>query len=67
MPKTLCKDFSLEITDGAGNTEVVKYTENLLRSYDIPVNKNIKKIVLIPESNWGGDNKTTVFSFDFRN
>ena len=67
VPKTLCKDFTLLITDENGNTETLKYTENLKRAYDIPVNMKVKEITLIPETNWGDSDTTAIFSFDFRN
>jgi len=67
VTKTLCKDFTLEITDESGKTEALKYTDSVKRSYDIPVGKKVTKIVLIPESNWGDTEMTDVFSFDFRN
>ena len=45
----------------------MKYTENLKRAYDIAINKRVKEITLIPETNWGASDETAVFSFDFRN
>ena len=57
----------VRITDENGNTETLKYTENLKRAYDIPVNMKVKEITLIPETNWGDSDTTAIFSFDFRN
>lgn len=67
MPKTLCRDFALEVTGEDGRTEVMNFTDNVKRSYDVCIGKKVKKITLVPESNWGDSDKTRVFSFDFRN
>ena len=66
MPKTLCRSFKLNITGEDGTLTTVSIENNRKRAYDIKVGKNISKIELIPETNWGGSETTTVFSFDFR-
>lgn len=65
MPKTLCRDFRLDITTQGGTEELLAVTENRKRTYHIPVNKKICRVTLTPLRNWGGSIKTAVFSFDF--
>ncbi len=66
MPKTLCREFKLTVTDADGNVSTTNVTENRTREYDIPVNKKVRSVSLAPVSNWGGTEETNVFSFDFR-
>lgn len=65
MPKTLCKEFKL-IGGLNGNEEVLLHVrENTKRSFDLAINKELDSLKLIPLSNWGNNDKTTVISFDF--
>ncbi|MDD3766535.1 MAG: FAD-dependent oxidoreductase [Eubacteriales bacterium] len=66
MPKTLCKEFRLELLKGGKVEHALEASENRKRSYHIEVNKEVDCIRLVPISNWGGFGKTRVFSFDFR-
>jgi hypothetical protein len=66
MPKTLCRDFVLEIVFENSEKEVISVTENRKRAYHIPVNKPVSALKLTPKSNWGDSDKTAVFSFDFK-
>lgn len=65
VPKTLCKKFKLEIITENGAETTMDENENLRRAYDVPINKNVLGIRLIPESTWGGGEDVNVFSFDF--
>lgn len=65
MPKTLCRKFVLNIVDKDGNAAKTKITDNRKRAYDIDINKDVLKIELIPISNWGDSDVTSIFSFDF--
>ena len=65
VPKTLCKKFKLEIITENGVETITDENENLKRAYDVPIDKNVLGIRLIPESTWGGGEDVNVFSFDF--
>ena len=66
-PAPLCKSFFIEVTDDSGNTEKVLCNDkNILRAVDAKVGKKLSKISLVVNENWGGDDTTAVFSFDFR-
>ncbi len=65
LPTTLCKEFVLE-AEIDGKTERLLYADkNRKRSYHIAIGKPVTAIRLIPVSNWGNDEYTNVFSFDF--
>lgn len=65
MPKTLARSFVLEIEENGVKTEILRVCENRKRAYHIPVNKEISALRLIIGDNWGGTDKTNIFSFDF--
>ena len=65
IPTTLCREFVLE-ADINGNTERLLCTDkNRKRSYHIELGKPVTALRLIPISNWGNDEYTNIFSFDF--
>lgn len=65
-PKSLCRRFSVEITDACGKTETLFADEcNIRRCINLPVRREVSAIALIPAENWGGSKTTNVFSFDF--
>lgn len=66
VPKTLCREFVLEITGENGTEIILSEKNNLKRAYNARINKRVKNIRLIPVSNWGESNETSVFSFDFK-
>lgn len=66
VPKTLCKEFKVEIVTENGIKTIAAEKQNLNRAYDIAVNEEVSGIRLIPISNWGESAGTAVFSFDFR-
>jgi len=66
VPTTLCKSFRLEAECNSENIVLFETGKNLKRAYEIPVNKNCKKLKLVPVSNWGDTDKTNIFSFDFK-
>ena len=66
MPKPLCRAFVLEIIGENGLIFRKDITDNPRRAYHIPVDrKDVAAIRLTPLGNWGGAEKTDVFSFDF--
>lgn len=65
MPKTLCREFALELQLADGTTEKHTVSDNTERAYHIEVRKPVTKISLTPISNWGDSEATDVFSFDF--
>ena len=54
VPKTLVKEFTVEITDENGNTTSKTY-ENHQRFVRVPIGKKVTKIKLIPNSTWGSE------------
>ena len=66
VPTTLCKSFRLEIETENGTEVLLESNRNLNRAYQVPVEKAVKSITLIPLSNWGGSSSTEIYSFDFR-
>lgn len=66
VPATLCRKFSLECDTESGTITVLKEENNLKRAYNVNMNAKVKGIRLTTQTNWGGTDKTTVFSFDFK-
>lgn len=66
MPKTLCREFKLEVLRGGKAVYALEVSENRKRSYHVTVNQDVDCIRLVPLSNWGGSPETPVFSFDFK-
>lgn len=64
MPRTLCRSFSLELQEGQ-SCQVLEFSDNLRRCLELPVNRKLTGLRLIPHSNWGDTGETAVFSFDF--
>lgn len=65
MPVTLAKSFSVTLTYANG-TERVIYSdnENKKRNLIIPVKETLTKLTLTVFENWGGTNKTNIFTFE---
>lgn len=61
MPKTLCRNFEV----WADGEMICKFDNNRKRSYNISIDKKVKKLSLIPISNWGDIATTNIISFDF--
>jgi len=66
VPKTLCKAFVLEAETEDGTVELYRTENNLRRAHHIHLGRDVKALRLIPLANWGGTEKTRVFSFDFK-
>ena len=66
VPATLCKEFILEATTENGTEVIFKTKNNLNRAYNIPLNKKVNSLRLVPISNWGESDTTAIFSFDFK-
>jgi len=66
MPKTLCREFLVELETEAGSEQLLLVKDNRKRTYHVSVNKRILSIALKVVSNWGEGNTTKVISFDFR-
>lgn len=66
LPKTLCKGFSVEIVQEDGTcVSLVTEERNLLRCRVLPVKQTVRAIILTITENWGGLDKTPIYSFDF--
>lgn len=65
MPKTLCRSFKLIVMTDNGEEILLNVNNNRKRSYSVDVGYEVNAIKLLPLSNWGESEKTTVFSFDF--
>ncbi len=65
MPKTLCKDFALFGELDGVRYELLNVTNNRKRAYHVNINKTFDKLILIPKSTWGENEKIPVISFDF--
>lgn len=65
MPKTLCKDYQLKITFENGKVEEINVKDNTLRFMHKEINDKVRKIELTVYSNYGKEDKTRIFSFDF--
>lgn len=67
LPLTLCKSFRLETDTPAGTVTLLDVTENATRAYHVAVEReDVTALRLIPRENYGGEEETRVFSFDFR-
>ena len=56
-----------QIFDENGKVEKISCEEkNILRAIDVKIGKKIKNLTLTVNGNWGKDESTNVFSFDFR-
>jgi hypothetical protein len=64
VPKTLARDFSVEIEYEDGRIERKEFKDNLRRNVLIAVGEKIKKMKLAVKSNWGNTNSTRVFTFE---
>ncbi len=65
MPKTLCRNFTLFGEIGGERFELLKVENNRKRAYDLKIEKELDKLILVPESVWGESDKASVISFDF--
>ena len=65
MPQTLCRKFTLRIKGDGGEQSDMTVDENRKRAYHVPINRNVTRLDLILEENWGGTENTPLFSFDF--
>ena len=58
---------SVSLVDENGKVEKISCEEkNILRAIDVKIGKKIKNLTLTVNGNWGKDESTNVFSFDFR-
>ncbi len=65
VPLTLCKEFTVIGKLGKQEYVIIHERNNLKRSYDIKIDRQLDELTLIPQSNWGETDATTVISFDF--
>ena len=66
IPFGLCKGFRLEVTEEDGTETVLcEEKKNLLRCRNIPVGRKVRAVSLTVTENYGGTDKTAVYSFDF--
>jgi len=65
VPKTLAKRFKLTACSDDGEMELIRVERNIKRMYHVKPNKPVTALRLTVFENWGGSEKTSVFSFDF--
>lgn len=65
MPKTLCKEFIVSVRTVGGTEELLHVTENRRRSHHLKVGKEVLGLEMTIVGNWGDQDQTNVFSFDF--
>ena len=65
VPKTLCKAFQITVTTAAASETIWEENCNRKRAYHLDINREITGICLTPVANWGEQDYTTIFSFDF--
>lgn len=66
MPTTLCREFILVGEKDGERIELTRVTDNRKRAYRIPVEKDLDKLILIPQKGWGAEGSDIpVISFDF--
>ncbi len=63
VPKTLVKDYNIEMTLFDGSQKTVTVSGNIKRMNEIVIDACVKEISLIPLETWGGDT-VHIFSFD---
>ena len=66
VPKTLCKEFYVEVETEDGVEQVLKIVTNRKRTHHLILKRTVKRITLVPVANWGDSDYTKVISFDFR-
>ena len=67
MPLTLCREFTLTAVKKDGQTETLARVENnRKRSYHFKLSGRYQNVSLCVISNWGGTEKTRVFSYDVK-
>lgn len=64
MPKTLVKEYCLELVYEDGSKRTVRETENKKRNILIPVEKNLLEAKLTVFENWGSSELSNVFTFE---
>lgn len=65
MPKTLVKSFTVKVTASNGEEKIIyQECENTKRNLLIPVGESVKRVSLTVTENWGGGDKSGVFSFE---
>ncbi len=65
VPKTLCKEFVLEVEEKGETRKLLATDCNLKRAYHVIIGREVTAIRLVPKANWGDSASTDVFSFDF--
>ena len=65
MPKTLAKEYTVEITDENGNSRVLtSEKKNKQRNLLLPIGEKLSSVKLTVRGNWGESEKTNVFTFE---
>ena len=65
LPTTLCKSFAIYGELDGERFELYSEEENRKRAYNIPANRPLDSIILIPRKGRSGDGTTRIISFDF--
>ena len=64
MPKTLVKEYLLEIVYADGSKKTYEEKENFKRNVLIPVEREVVGVKLTVNKNWGDEEKGRVFTFE---
>lgn len=64
MPKTLVKDFTVELLDGDTVVDTLTFKDNRKRLAYIPVERNLTGVRCTFDSDWGGNETIHLYSFD---
>lgn len=64
MPKTLCKEFYVEVESKDGTEKILCVKNNKKRSYHIHLDKSISALRLCVQSSWGESEDINIYSFD---
>lgn len=66
MPKTLIRDFTVELLDGADVVDVLDYTDNVKRLVQIPIGRTLTGVRCIYRRDWGDNEILHTYSEDCR-
>lgn len=64
MPETMVKQYTLKITDENGGISEIHVEDNCQRLVFHDIGKKVKRVELVLEKNFGGNDEMRVFSFE---
>lgn len=66
MPHPLCREFVLYGEKKGERLEILNVCDNRKRAYEIPIERELDALVLVPAKTWNGNGEIPIISFDFR-